>query len=96
MKTRAEVETLKRQWLTDACWDLELTEGFEDYREELRDYRLHAETKWHDHHIAFLSHYAESLGIPGNLALATKILQMQDTITRLTERIEVLEVHSRK
>jgi hypothetical protein len=35
MKTREEVEELKHQWKRDAIWDIEQTEGFEDYRAEL-------------------------------------------------------------
>lgn len=45
MKTRDEVEQLKRQWSQDPIWDIEDTEGFEDYREELRAYR---EEKWQE------------------------------------------------
>lgn len=35
MKTREEVEELKRQWKKDPHWDIADTEGFEDYRDEL-------------------------------------------------------------
>lgn len=40
MKTRNEVEKLKSEWLSDACWDIEDTEGFEEYKPELLQYRL--------------------------------------------------------
>lgn len=39
MKTRLQVEDLKRQWLTDGAWDIENTPGFEEYRDELLDFR---------------------------------------------------------
>jgi len=35
MKTREEVDELKRQWKRDPIWDIEETEDFEEYREEL-------------------------------------------------------------
>lgn len=35
MKTREEVEYLKNEWLKDACWDIEDTDGFEEYAVEL-------------------------------------------------------------
>jgi hypothetical protein len=35
VKTREEVESLKREWLKDGCWDIESTAGFEEYRDEL-------------------------------------------------------------
>lgn len=38
MKTRDEVEHLKANLIADPCYDLEETEGFEEYREELFDF----------------------------------------------------------
>ncbi|MBQ69126.1 hypothetical protein CL689_03600 [Candidatus Saccharibacteria bacterium] len=35
IKTRIEVEALKREWLLDQSWDLYLEEGFEEFAEEL-------------------------------------------------------------
>ena len=35
MKTREEVEELKKQWLKDMTWDLSSSEGFEEYEPEL-------------------------------------------------------------
>lgn len=46
MKTREQVEELKRQWLSDGCWDIETTEGFEDYHDELLKFRLSIEGKY--------------------------------------------------
>lgn len=39
MKTREEVESLKANWAADPCWDIEATEGFEEYRDELIAFR---------------------------------------------------------
>jgi hypothetical protein len=44
-KTREEVESLKSHWKSDGCWDIETTEGFEDYHDELLAYRLEVERK---------------------------------------------------
>lgn len=38
MKTRQEVEDLKAEWRSDPCWDIESTEGFEEYKEELIEF----------------------------------------------------------
>ncbi len=46
MKTREEVEQLKSEWAWDPCWDIENTEGFKEYYDELLAYRL--ETKAED------------------------------------------------
>jgi hypothetical protein len=43
MKSREEVEKLKRDWLHDGCWDIETTEGFEDYTDELLKFRRDTE-----------------------------------------------------
>lgn len=36
IKTRSQIESLKYSWLHDPCWDIEETEGFEQFREELK------------------------------------------------------------
>ena len=46
MKSREELESLKRNWLRDPCWDIEETEGFEEHREELLAYRKICEDEW--------------------------------------------------
>ena len=50
MKTQEEVEKLKWEWVNDPCWDIEETEGFEEYKEVLLEFRkLHEterEKKW--------------------------------------------------
>jgi len=46
MKTRQEVEDLKKQWMIDPIWDLEQTEGFEDYKIELEIFSLKQKLVW--------------------------------------------------
>lgn len=46
MRTRAQVEHLKLDWLDDPCWDIEETEGYENYKDELRIFRENQEFKW--------------------------------------------------
>lgn len=46
MATKEEIEKLKMNWLTDPCWDIEVTEGFEEHAEELLLYRKEVEAKW--------------------------------------------------
>lgn len=43
MKSREEVEKLKRDWRRDPVWDIYDTEGFEDYRDELAEYQKQVE-----------------------------------------------------
>lgn len=46
MKTREEVEDLKKQWEIDPCWDIWTTEGFEDYENELFEFYLEKKKEW--------------------------------------------------
>lgn len=46
MKTRDEVEALKYNWSGDPIWDLENTEGFEEYHDELLKYSIEMKNHW--------------------------------------------------
>ena len=46
MSVREEVEELKRHWKKDPCWDIEDTEGFEQYREELKAFSEEQHKIW--------------------------------------------------
>lgn len=46
MKTRDEVEELKKNWSSDPCWDIEDAEGFEDHRAELVGFRRAKTADW--------------------------------------------------
>lgn len=48
MKTRDDIEYLKSNWRGDPCWDIELTEGFEEHEQELLAYRLEQEGIWEE------------------------------------------------
>jgi hypothetical protein len=43
VKSPAEVEELKRNWLADPCWDIESTPGFEAHAAELIEWKLRDE-----------------------------------------------------
>jgi hypothetical protein len=46
MKTRKDLEQLKKSW--DRGWDIESTEGFEEYHDELLFFRLSVEKENRD------------------------------------------------
>ena len=46
MKTREEVEQLKRDWVHDPCWEIEDTVGFEEYKDELAFFSREQEVNW--------------------------------------------------
>lgn len=59
---RQEISELKRGWASDPCFDIEDTEGFEDVREELLQFRKEVEDLWAKQRIERLSRLAEKLG----------------------------------
>lgn len=46
MKTREDIEKLKKSWLADPCWDIEDSEGFEEFKEELTAFHKEQDEKW--------------------------------------------------
>lgn len=101
-RTRDEVEKLKQDWEDDPCWDLESTEGYEDYKDELLEFRTKQEAIWSEEFNRFKSEQiareiqlktlkAEELGVPGNLELAKCVIDLEHRIFNLESKIERLE-----
>jgi hypothetical protein len=94
IKTVVEIEELKQNWLSDACWDIETTEGFEDYHDELLAYRLEIEELWKAKRMADLKVKAEKMGIPDNLKLAEYIDYLEHHLERMIDTLgQQLEKH---
>jgi polyhydroxyalkanoate synthesis regulator phasin len=90
MKTREEVEALKRNWLNDSCWDIYETEGFEEYREELKEFQANQEEKWKAQRYNQIYDFAQDLGIERldnsdepNLRLAKYLMWLKNRISKL-------------
>lgn len=90
IKSRKEIEELKRQWENDPCWDLYDTEGFEEYMEELKEHQERMESIW-DKKIKEkekeLDKKAEELEIKG---LYRILLEHQEILQRHHLAIEAL------
>jgi hypothetical protein len=83
MATKEEIEYLKRQWRADPCWDIEETAGFEEHYDELRAYHMECKKQWAHEYQVELLHYAESIGLSNNPALAERIRTMERRIEQL-------------
>ena len=46
MKTEEELRDLKANWQADPIWNIEDSEGFEEYQDELLAYRQKCEENW--------------------------------------------------
>lgn len=97
MKTNAEIESLKREWEADPIWDIEDTEGFEEHRMELKEYRINMETQWMLNEQGRLLARANAMGIPGNIqhvrhieALEYQIGNLQTQIDSLSDAIDLI------
>lgn len=84
MKTKEEVEELKREWCADPCWDIWATEGFEDHCCELWLYQEKKKEEFMWERIAKGNALARKYGCPGNPELA-------ETIDSLMQRVANLE-----
>ena len=85
MKTRDEVQELKHDWEVDPCWDIEDTEGFEEYRDELEKHRLDMEILWTQEYQFKVFGKMDALGID-SFKLAEYILKLETRLDEL-ERI---------
>lgn len=88
--TREDVEALKASWVTDACWDIEDTEGFEAYREELIAFSQQMQAQWKAEQQRKREQKAEELGVPGNLALADYVTRLEQRIADLEKNVEAI------
>jgi hypothetical protein len=86
LKTRQEVEELKRQWRNDPCWDLWEQEGFEEYKNELRSYAEQKEAEWEAEEQMRKEARASKLGIPGNFE--SRIEYVDDRVNSVTMRVK--------
>ena len=82
-KTKQELDDLKAQWKADPCWDLEFTEGFEKYADELRKFQLETEQKAEEEYQSKVEAKARVLNCSNETA---------SYFIRLEYRIEYLEI----
>lgn len=94
-KTRDEVEALKRDWLSDPCYDITDVDGFEDYAVELATFARKQEARWAAQQAAReaqaaarVNAKAEQLGVPGNAALAAYVMELERRLALLEARLD--------
>lgn len=86
IRTEQELTALKMAWLKDPCSDLEDAIGFEAHREELLGYRRRTELQWEQQKLARVEEKAIALGVPGNHALATYVIELEQRLSDLETR----------
>lgn len=86
---RNKIEDLKAQWLADACWYIEETEGFEEHRKQLLAFRLATEESWRDAEANTICGKALELEI--SLPLARYIINLNQRLLDMGASILDLE-----
>lgn len=91
MKTQAELKALKDNWLSDPCWDIEDTEGFEEHKEELLKFRKEKEESEWEARRYHLLEKSKSFSVFPNVYLAEYLEGLENRIKSLEERLYSLE-----
>jgi hypothetical protein len=91
MKTFDQIEELKQNWISDPCWDIEETEGFEDEKRELKLFRMETEALWKERETKRQLERCERLGIYDNIKLLVFLESMENEIVKLREELRKKE-----
>jgi hypothetical protein len=88
--TRQDVELLKSQWASDPCWDIENTEGFENYYIELKAFALGCELEWKQQRESEARAFSSKIESKAkqlncSLELAKYILNLEETISEMRD-----------
>ena len=87
--TPNEIRDLNDNWAADPCWDIEYTEGFALYHDELLAFHQQMQAKWDAERQVELREFASHIGLDANLKLA-------EYVQTLLWRIQILESKSRE
>ena len=91
VKTREEIEMLKKSWHSDPCWDIEKTEGFEAHEKELRVYSDKCKQDWAEREFNRRLGKSREMGVCGNLWLVDYIEKLEARISKLESHIIMIE-----
>lgn len=86
MKTREDVEALKSNWMSDPCWDIEETEGFEQYHNELVKFHQFMKNKWKSDYDNMLNMIATKYDC--SVKLAEYIYLLENRLQKLALKLE--------
>ena len=84
-RTQIEITALFNHWKADPCFDLESTDGFEAYREQLTGMRREYEERCAREARQRLMNKSIAIGIPGNLTLTAYIQSMEERLGQLEQ-----------
>lgn len=85
-KTKKQLNELKAQWEADPCWDIEETEGFEDFHDELAKFRKDTENRWDYERIMRID--AQAFRLDCSFKTAKYTLALEDRIAQLEAQLK--------
>lgn len=88
MTTTADIEALKRNWQADPCWDIEKTDGFNEYHDELLAFRIKYEQDQEKEYQEKIKKDCEKFNISAELLQLLR--QYENRISDLEAKIECL------
>lgn len=88
LKSKEEIESLKRNWESDPCRDIEGTEGFEAHHDELLAYRLKMEAQWSQERYDEIDRKATQLRCSHELA--EYIMGLERQLASMNQEIETI------
>lgn len=89
LKTKEDIESLKKNWLSDPCWDIEDTEGVEAHREELEKFK-EKKLEWTKARLEREWAEMERLGI-NNKSTYLYLKNLEYSIETLEKRVYAIE-----
>ena len=87
-----DIDRLKQNWLNDPCWDIEFTEGFEAFHDELLEYRQGEEEKWTAIRDGEIQDRAKDLGVSVETVL--QIEKLEATVNASTKTAAKVFFHA--
>ncbi len=88
LKSKDEIESLKRNWESDPCWDIEKTEGFEAHGDELLAHRLKMEARWSQERYDEIDRKATQLRCSHELA--EYIMNLERELVSMNQALETV------
>ncbi len=86
VKTLEDVHTLKENWKADPSWDIETTEGFEEYRAHLLAFRLNYDSSLEERRVIRLLTLADEWDC--SVELVKYVDRLESRIKHLEQRDE--------
>jgi hypothetical protein len=88
-----QIQALKENWRGDPCWDIEDTEGFEPFRDELKAWRLEYERAEQERTRREEAERAGSMGLEPDSPLYLYLRELEQKVERMSSQLAEIEAN---